>query len=230
MKRILLLLFIIVHLLFTFLSCNKDRLSYYDKPDWLEGPLFEQIKASGEFNEFVKAAELTGYDEFLSSRLTFTVFVPTDAAFEEFYQERNISSVEDMDKDELLSLLQYHTMQNSWDSLKMTGKTSFGWWNDIPDNFRTPSIYTPPIEYVDGKNVVYDNTFFHIFSKAFFDKNGYSDVDYETFFPGSQRTDFNIDRAAILENEIGAENGFYYKIDKFDKSSLKFNRFVVLTE
>ncbi|MCB0652164.1 MAG: fasciclin domain-containing protein [Saprospiraceae bacterium] len=214
MKRILLLLFIIVHLLFTFLSCNKDRLSYYDKPDWLEGPLFEQIKASGEFNEFVKAAELTGYDEFLSSRLTFTVFVPTDAAFEEFYQERNISSVEDMDKDELLSLLQYHTMQNSWDSLKMTGKTSFGWWNDIPDNFRTPSIYTPPIEYVDGKNVVYDNTFFHIFSKAFFDKNGYSDVDYETFFPGSQRTDFNIDRAAILENEIGAENGFYYKIDK----------------
>ena len=195
-------------------SCSKDRLSYYDRPDWLQGPLIEQIESTGKFTEFIKAARLTGYDEFLSSRLTFTVFVPNDAAFQAYYQEMGVNGAEDIDKEDLLTLLQYHTLQNSWDSLKMAGKTSFGWWGSLPDNFRTPSLYTPPVEWVNGKYVESQNTFLHLFSQAFFDKNGYDDFDYESFFPGSEWTGFNIDRAAIVEKELGAENGFYYEIDR----------------
>lgn len=197
-----------------FFACEKDRNSYYDKPDWLQGPLYEQIQSTGLYSEFVKAAELTGYDEFLSSRLNFTIFVPTDQAFQEYYQENGYSSVQDIPKEELLTLLQYHTLQNAWDSLKMTGKTSFGWWSQNADNFRTPSLYTPAVEYVDGRYVEYQNTFLHLFTEALFDKNSLTDVDYESFFPGSTWIGFNVDRAAIIEKENGAENGFYYEIDR----------------
>lgn len=195
-------------------GCENERKDHYKVPDWLQGPLFEQIESTGKYNEFVKAAKLTGYDEFLSSRLTFTVFVPTDEAFQEYYSEQGVNSAEELDKDELLALLQYHTCQNSWDSVKMAGKTSFGWWNNLPDNFRTPCIYTPAVSTDDGKNVVYDNTFLLLFSNPFFDKNGYTSIDYESFYPGSVWTGYNIDRASVLENEQGAENGFYYVIDR----------------
>ena len=211
MKRIPCLTLLLIILL---TGCEKDREQYYKRPDWLQGPLFEQIKSTGKYNEFIKVAELTGYDKFLSSRLTFTVFVPTDEAFQEYYQEMGVSSAEEIDRDDLLTLLQFHTCQNSWDSVKMAGKTSFGWWNDIPDNFRTPCIYTPPISHIDGKDVVYDNTFLHLFSSPFFDKNGYTALDYESFFPGSKYTGYNVDRAAVLENELGSENGFYYVINR----------------
>lgn len=206
--------FKILFLLLIFSSCENDRNNYYDQPDWLQGPLFEQIQSTGKFNEYVKAAQKTGYDAFLSSRLNFTVFVPTDDAFQEFYQENGFTGVEDIPEDDLLTLLQYHTLQNAWDSLKIGGKTSFGWWSENADNFRTPSLYTPDIEWIDGKNIEYENTFLHVFSEAFFDKNIYSSVDYESFFPGSTWSGYNVDRAAILEQENGAENGFYYVIDK----------------
>jgi uncharacterized surface protein with fasciclin (FAS1) repeats len=195
-------------------ACEKDRISYYEKPDWLQGPLFEQLQSTGSYNEYVRAAERTGYDEFLSSRLNFTVFVPTDEAFQEYYQENGYGSIEDVPEDELLVLLQYHTLQNAWDSVKMGGKTSFGWWSENADNFRTPSLYTPEIEYIEGRYVEYENTFLHVFSQELFDKNSLSAVDYESFFPGSRWSGYHIDRAAINKKEQGAENGFYYEIDR----------------
>lgn len=211
MKKIVLLLLTVP---FIFSGCEKEKEEHYKRPDWLEGPLFEQIKSTGEFNEFVKAAEYAGYDEFLSSRLNFTVFVPTDAAFQSYYQEKGIQSIENMDEQDVLALLQFHSLQNSWDSVKMEGKTSFGWWSNSADNFRTPCIYTPPVTQVGDKYVAYDNTFLHLYSTPFFNKNNYSAIDYESFYPNSAWTGYNVDGASILENEQGAENGFYYVIDK----------------
>ncbi|MCB9012837.1 MAG: fasciclin domain-containing protein, partial [Bacteroidales bacterium] len=195
-------------------SCEKEKIRYYERPAWLKGPLYDQIKSTGQFNEFVKAAEYAGYEATLNSRLTYTIFLPTDEAFTQYYAEKGISSIEQLPKEEVLALLQYHTMQFMWDSARIQNKTAFGWWVQMADNFRTPSIYRPPISQERSKNIVYDNTFLLLFSTPFFTKYGFTASDYETIFPGSVYSGYNIDRANIIKDENSAENGFYYIIDK----------------
>ena len=206
--------FVIITTLMVMALVGCERFDHYDPPAWLQGPLFEQIKSTGEFDAFVKAAELSGYNEYLSSRLNFTVFVPTNEAFAEYYREQGVSGPEQLSREQLLTLLQYHTLPNAWDSLKMGGKTSFGWWSTNPQNFRTPSVYTPPIRRERNYDVFFDNTFVHTYSSQFFAANSFNSRDYESFFPGSVWRGYHIDRAAILEKELGAENGFYYVIDR----------------
>lgn len=197
-----------------FLSCQKEKELYYERPDWLQGPLYDQIKSTGEYDEYIKIADLTEYDKVLNSRLSFTVFVPTNEAFQELYQELGLSSADQIDKDYLLEIMQYHTMLNSWDSVKLEGKADFFYNSNDPDNFRTASYYIPPIQEIDGKNVFYGNTFMLLFSTALFQKNGLQAVDYETFYPGSNWTGYNIDRGAIIKNQQGSENGFYNVTDR----------------
>ena len=196
------------------LSCEKEKETYYQRPDWLQGPLYEQIKSTGEFQEFIDLVEYIGYDRFLSSRLTFTLFLPTNEAFEAYYDEIGISSFKDIDTLSLKELIDYHLLQNSWDSVKIVNKTSWSYWGTLPQNFRTPSYYVPDVQYENGKHVYFENTFLHLYSTPFFQYFGYLPEDYEIFYPGSQYTGYNIDRASIIDDQLGAENGFYYVIDR----------------
>lgn len=207
-KRILFLL-----LIYPALSAC-DRHEHYAAPDWLQGPLFDQIESTGKYNEFVKVARTVGYDQFLNSRNTFTLFLPTDEAFIDYYNEIGVGGHHEIDPDQLLTLLQYHTMQNAWDSVKMAGKTTWGFWTNNVQNFRTPSLYAPPVKEENGFMVYRDQTFLHLFTTPFFAINSFQEKDYESFFPGSFWTGHHIDRGTVLEAEAGAENGFYYVIDK----------------
>jgi uncharacterized surface protein with fasciclin (FAS1) repeats len=203
--------------LFGLLACEKEKDLYYQRPDWLQGPLYEQIKASGEFSEFIDIADYIGYDKFLSSRLTFTLFLPTNEAFQEYYQEIGVNSFKDLDTLELKKLVDFHLLQQSWDSVKMVNKTSWNYWGNIPQNFRTPSYYEPDIAVENGKNVYYENTFLHLYSTPMFQWFGFNAEDYNVFYPGSEFTGFNMDRASIIESQLGSENGFYYVIDRVMK-------------
>jgi len=195
-------------------ACEKQRETYYERPDWLQGPLYEQIKSTGEYNEFIQLADYLGYDKFLSSRLTFTLFLPTNEAFQEFYQEEGVSSFRDMDTSYLKAIMDYHLMENSWDSTRMIQKTSWGYWGGSSENFRTPSYYAPLIDQQGDRNIYYNKTFLHLFSSAFMQYYGLGAIDYESFYTNSVYTGYNIDRAVLIDDQLGAENGFYYVIDK----------------
>ena len=210
MKKLSYILFLVV----IFTGCEKEKELYYERPEWLQGPLYEQIKSTGEYSEFINLVEYMGYDKFLSSRLTFTLFLPTNEAFQDYYLEMGVGSFTDLDTSFLKELVDYHLMENSWDSVKLVNKTSWSYWGSIPQNFRSASYYAPPIVMESGKNVVYENTFLHIYSTPMFQWYGLDENDYLSFFPGSSFSGFNVDRASILESQIGAENGFYYVIDK----------------
>lgn len=211
MKKIMLL---IASALIMLAGCEEEPDPHYQKPDWLKGPLFDQIKSTGEFNSFVKAAEMSGYDEFLNSRQMFTIFVPTDEAFQEYLSNKGASSIDDLEKEEVYDLLKYHTLANAWDSTKMGGKYTWGYWTDNPNNFRTESLYQPSIYQKNNKNVYPQQTFLLLFSEPFFKHNNYSAQDYNTFYPGSEWTGYNINNASVLKKEMSAENGFYYVIDR----------------
>lgn len=210
MKKIMLL---IASALFLMCGCEEETDPHYKKPEWLNGPLFDQIKSTGKYDSFVKAAEHSGYDEFLNSRQMFTVFVPTNEAFDKYLGNVGASSIKDLNKEEVYDLLEFHTLANAWDSTKMGGKYSWGYWGDNPNNFRTECLYQPPIYQASNKHVSPQRTFLLLFSDAYFRNNGFSAIDYETFYPETEWTGYNINNAAILKKEKTAENGFYYVID-----------------
>ncbi len=196
------------------IACNRERDEYYQRPDWLQGPLYEQIKSTGAYEEYINVVDYIGYEDFLSSRLTFTAFVPTNEAFEEYYSELGVGSYQDIDMEHLQAVIEYHLLEHPWDSVKMARKSSWGYWGGTPENFRTPCYYAPPIELQEGKNVYFDKTYLHLFSVPLFQYHGFPASDYETFYPQSEYTGYNINRASIVEDQLGAENGFYYVIDK----------------
>lgn len=70
--------------------------------------LLEAAAANGSFKTFGKAVEIAGLNDTLRSPGPYTVFAPTDAAFAQLPKGRLESLYEPRNKDELVSILNYH--------------------------------------------------------------------------------------------------------------------------
>ena len=64
--------------------------------------------STGEFEHLIAAVVRTGLVETLDGRRQFTVFAPTDAAFEELFARLGVSSVSEIPVGTLRSVLLYH--------------------------------------------------------------------------------------------------------------------------
>lgn len=70
--------------------------------------LVDTAAANGSFKTFGKAIERAGMSDILRGTGPFTIFAPTDAAFENLPTGKLDSLFKDENKDELVSLLNYH--------------------------------------------------------------------------------------------------------------------------
>jgi uncharacterized surface protein with fasciclin (FAS1) repeats len=70
--------------------------------------LVDTAAANGSFKTFGKAIERAGMGDILRGVGPFTIFAPTDAAFENLPNGKLESLFKDENKDELISLLNYH--------------------------------------------------------------------------------------------------------------------------
>ena len=70
--------------------------------------LLDAAAANGTFKTFGKAVEVAGLDDTLRGAGPYTVFAPTDAAFAQLPKGRLESLYEPKNKDELISILNYH--------------------------------------------------------------------------------------------------------------------------
>ena len=77
----------------------EDHQARYENPPWLGGSRFETLEESGNYTTFLALMEKANYTEPISKQL-FTLFVPDDAAFEEYFKSAGINSVNDLTKDE----------------------------------------------------------------------------------------------------------------------------------
>jgi uncharacterized surface protein with fasciclin (FAS1) repeats len=108
--------FLIMMLIMTY-SCSKPfeyyEYDYYgnkDRPD----PVFAQISEVEDFSIYASAIEkFPEIKEQINTAGLYTAFVPTNQAFEAFFQQKGISSIDDMDEDELRMLVNYHLVYNS---------------------------------------------------------------------------------------------------------------------
>ncbi|HPT31195.1 MAG TPA: fasciclin domain-containing protein, partial [Prolixibacteraceae bacterium] len=238
---------ILVFLLILFTTgCRDDSIDKYDRPEWLTGKVYTQLKAQTDLSTFAKCIELTGYDTILDISGSYTVFAPTDEAFALYFQQNTrYKKVEDIPAGELNNLVKYLIVQNPWSKNQLRSLDVFGWidpkdlTNNEPKGYKRETLLLDKdpkygilgekinlrstISIVDTlsspwkrRETVDSRKFAPIFYKEYFDIYELSSSDYEFYFnrPIESANDIYYAGAKIKGNEIFAENGFVYKIDR----------------
>jgi uncharacterized surface protein with fasciclin (FAS1) repeats len=233
-----------VLLIFLVLGCREyDREEKYRRPDWLAGKVYTQVKDQPELSTFARCIELTGYDTILDVSGTYTVFAPNNEAFSAYFQNHpQYSSPENIPLQELTRLVKYHIVQNPWSKQQLRSLDVEGWIDTLALANNEPRGYKRETLLLeknwrfgisagkDGEEIITDTLtsswnrivttdsrkYVPIFFKEYFDIYNYTSSDYEFYFGRAIENTNDIYYAGgkIIGNEIFAENGFVYNIDR----------------
>lgn len=218
-----------------FVQCD-DTEKYYERPDWLEKPIYEVLKQEGRFSNYLQCVDKTEYALVLKGAGLHTVFAPNDEAFTAYLAKKSYASVNDIPADELKNLVAYSIVYSKWESLHLGDYLNQGLY--VTGAFkRKTNCYALPYKdsefdnkwafnqtTVGGATGIITNyqlrlsqnnyKYLPIFSDAFF--NSFPDpldaVDYNTFFPNSVYTGKNVQEGTILKSDIVAENGIIHEV------------------
>ena len=216
--------FVVLLLVAHLFSCEQATFDNpkYQRPEWLVGKLYSQAKADENLSTFIQLVDKTIYADILDRSGYFTVFAPTNEAFNKFFSDNSmeISSIENLDEEQAEKLVRYLIIQDGWTSEQFQdmGPNGFG----EPTAYKRETLY-PPYKYFElgsderGRYIVQDY-FRHVplFYPRLFDHYSYNGSDYEYFFPDQNwdNTSIYYAGARLIDKEIPAENGFLYKIDR----------------
>ena len=218
----------------------KDKDEYYDRPEWLEPPIYEVLQEKGTFSEFLKCIDKAGYTETLSEGGYYTLFAPNDEAFGNFYASADsLQSISDMHKETAKKIVEYALIQNRYsldqlDDYESTSlqqlrvdsaykrKTSYFKWTykeEVPEygeQLVVDANLVGPLEYVGSGFRTGDNNYKDIpyFTQGYMNTVGITDYDYNYFFPDVALTQFNLVDAKLVEQDLYAENGIVHVVDK----------------
>lgn len=247
LKSMLLLPVIIMWILLY--SCQDDHMqaNKYDRPEWLAGKVYTLVTEQDELSEFARCLEITGYDSIINVSGSYTVFAPTNDAFEAWLGENDYNDVEDIPLQELQRLVKYHLVQNPWSKNQLRSLDVFGWidtldnFNNKPRGFKRETllrdesrkygIASKGRRIAEDENLIIVDTLstnFHrrvltdsrkfapIFFQEYFDIYELDAGDYEFYFdrPFNGGDDIYFAGARIEGDELFAENGFVYVVDK----------------
>lgn len=91
-----------------FSSCQKEWEEHYARPESIEGKIIEQLNADPDFSIFVEALARTRIDRLVGKSGIYTVFAPTNKAFQDFFATSQYKSIQEIPVLELESMLNYH--------------------------------------------------------------------------------------------------------------------------
>jgi uncharacterized surface protein with fasciclin (FAS1) repeats len=86
------------------------------------GDIVETARSAGNFNTLVQALEQSGLAQDLKQAGPYTIFAPTDAAFQKLGKRRVDELMKPENKQELANLLKYHVVQGEVTSQDVSGK------------------------------------------------------------------------------------------------------------
>ncbi|WP_395645775.1 fasciclin domain-containing protein [Terricaulis sp.] len=89
-----------------------------------DGDVLEVAAAAGQFQTFLRAAEVAGYRETLRGEGPFTIFAPTDTAFRSMGERELSRLLRPASHEELLALLAYHVVPGRLTSANMQGRVA----------------------------------------------------------------------------------------------------------
>ncbi|HYX08566.1 MAG TPA: fasciclin domain-containing protein [Bacteroidales bacterium] len=229
---------LIVGTLLVLSGCKKEIKQYYERPDWLEKPIYPQLAEKGGFDSFLKLIDNSGYKDILSNAGYFTVFAPTDEAFSKYLSDHGLASVDAIDSATAREIVSYLLVPNAYSSDQLDDYQSSALQDWVPDEAfkrRTSNFKWVYDEEVNGSmekvvdmNAVEllpetpgnfqtdDNNYKHIpyFTSAFMATRNLTSYDYNYFYPNTEFSGFNVVNAKVTEKDLRAENGYIHVIDK----------------
>ena len=235
-NKILFFLFGIFILLF---GC-RDDFNKFDRPEWLKGKLYTQLSDFPELSTFAECLELTGYSTIIDASGSYTVFSPTNEAFEKFFAENSAyNSIHDIPIKEYERIVKFHIVQNPWSKRQLQSLDIYGWIDTLDVNNNKPrgfkrstlllednrkyGIKSPGTLIVDTTKADYtrivatdSRKYVPIFFSEYFDIYHLKSQDYEFYFnrPFEAGDNLYFANGKITSDEIKAENGIVYMIDE----------------
>jgi uncharacterized surface protein with fasciclin (FAS1) repeats len=226
-------------------GCTQEP-DIYKRPDWLAGKVYTQILAQPELSTFASAIELTGYDEILDVSGSYTVFSPSNEAFQLYFANNSkYKSIQDIPIPELTEIVKYHIVQNPWSKDQLRTLDIYGWIdtldlnNNKPKGFKRETLLLDPnrkygistsgsgntskfiivdtLQTNRYRRVITDaRKFVPVFYQEYFNIYDLDKGDYEFYFdrPFDSPNDMYYAGAKMIGDEISAENGFVYVIDR----------------
>ena len=228
-------LFICFCLTIIVVGCRKEAFdAYYGRPKGLASPIYQQLDSMGDFKYFLSCIEKAGYRNTLGSASSWTVFAPTDRAFQQFMSDNGISDTSQIDK-KLAEKIVRTSMVYDGERLEKLGDyfSSKGWVEGF--GFRRRTVYYdfvedevlangkirkivstnrgPAIPFIESEN---NNKHITYFFSDYMAARNLSATDYKTFYPNSNYTGLNVLGASIdpTRSNMIAENGYIHVVDK----------------
>ena len=201
------------------------------------------MKSQPQLSTFALCVELTGYDTIIDRSGSYTLFAPSNDAFAAFITEHpEYTSVNDIPLHELNEIVKYHIVQNPWTKEQLRTLDVYGWIdtldlnNNKPRGFKRQTLLLDDnrklgVEYQKDKSIrivdTLDSDWYRIvaidsrkyapiFFREYLDIYSLKDEDYEFYFdrPFDGPHDLYFAGGKIIGEEIFAENGFVYEIDR----------------
>jgi hypothetical protein len=223
---------------------DSDFDKYYERPSWLESPAWTVLEQRGDCKTYLELVGKTLYSKQISGSGSYTIFVPTDEAFQAFFADNpyGYKSVDDIPSDVAAEIVSYTMLYNAYpcDSLGNTLDGYNTWTRGAAYKHMTPSYEVLTRDYVNGDSIwVYNEAditastsasnasnnyrYLPVFTKSYWKENSLTENDYNAFYPtteGAQWSDLgNVLGAQIQEVSAGSgdlycENGVIHIIDK----------------
>ena len=212
-----------IMLLFT--GCN-DKDEYYERPSWLEPPIYEVLAEKGNFTLYLQAVDRTLYSAVLKRAGNYTVFAPNDDAFRRFLSEKGYTSIDEVPVEELAKVVGYSMVFNKFESVHLGDVIENKVWVEGASIKKRSSYYkTLYKEEINGQEqwvvdspadvtaVVTPYKYLPIFTQSYFSQNVLNAHDYESFYPESGFVGLNVGTGRILNKDMYAENGIIHEVD-----------------
>jgi uncharacterized surface protein with fasciclin (FAS1) repeats len=178
-----------------------DHQERFEDPPWLGGSSIETLEESGNYSIFLELMEKANYTEPIKKQL-FTLFVPSNDAFAEYFTSAGINSVEEMTEDQAVQVFTLHVLRNPRSRYNLIYEYAWsefqgpkGEYASLYHRKATPSTaipYEETIRYTLGQEgqevLIYtDNKYVPLFSAEYFNDYGSLDHgdDYTNMYPGS---------------------------------------------
>lgn len=215
--------------MFSFVRCSNEKDTYFDRPGWLEPPIYQVLEKQGKFTNYLKCVDKTLYAGTLKASGLYTVFAPNDEAFKKYLSAKGFASVADIPDTLANQIVSYSIVYNNYSFDRLTDVLSAGW--DTLTSIKKKTAYYETIhqENYMGKNIwVWDvpaNTFrfgeqnykyIPFYLSRNFEKNrtaAQAAEDYGYFY-STPYTGSNVQSASIVTKDLLAENGVAHEVNE----------------
>lgn len=202
------------------ISCVDTSKDIYNIPSNLDGEIYKQLSLDSRFTTFVSAIDkVQGLKDELNTSGLYTVFAPTNDAFDEYFRTNGkYMKLDEIPTDELTKIIKFHILKWMIFSYQFENP---GATKEAYDVFkyvtRSNVKYS---EYVDlykhNLSLFYENKYIQVYTHNYFSTFNVTDADYQQVFGSgsSVSSKFNVLGASVLQSDIASGNGVIHIIDR----------------